>query len=171
MWRVLAFPTSKPTDAERPLGKAKAGMALQLGAASREKRPTVPDYCHLCKPFVGPARTRTAQRQGSPPATATSIGMPRRRAERWRRAGRGCTNPRFLHLGTSWKWVVSFTPLPLSPMENNPQYTLERPQGPSALYGEGEILHPTGNQTLISRSSWPLTSNSVEVKKTRTLST
>jgi hypothetical protein len=27
--------------------------------------------------------------------------------------GNGCTDPRFLDLGTSWKRVVSFTPLPL----------------------------------------------------------
>jgi hypothetical protein len=31
----------------------------------------------------------------------------------WRRMGSGCIDPHFLHLGTSWKWVVSFTPRPL----------------------------------------------------------
>jgi hypothetical protein len=26
--------------------------------------------------------------------------------------GSGCIDPRFLDLGTNWRWVVSFTPLP-----------------------------------------------------------
>jgi hypothetical protein len=28
--------------------------------------------------------------------------------------GSGCIDPHFLDLGTSWRWVVSFTPRPLS---------------------------------------------------------
>jgi hypothetical protein len=34
--------------------------------------------------------------------------------------GSGCIDPHFLDLGTSWSWVVSFTPLPLYPRERAP---------------------------------------------------
>jgi hypothetical protein len=37
--------------------------------------------------------------------------------------GSGCINPRFLYLGTSWIWVVSFTPRPLYPRGNSPPPT------------------------------------------------
>jgi hypothetical protein len=34
--------------------------------------------------------------------------------------GSGCIYPHFLDLDTSWRWVVSFTPLPLYPRERAP---------------------------------------------------
>jgi hypothetical protein len=34
--------------------------------------------------------------------------------------GNGCTAPHFLDLGTSWRWVVSFTPRPLYLRERAP---------------------------------------------------
>jgi hypothetical protein len=34
--------------------------------------------------------------------------------------GSGCIDPHFLDLGTSWRWVVSSTPLPLYPRERVP---------------------------------------------------
>jgi hypothetical protein len=34
--------------------------------------------------------------------------------------GTGCIDPHFLDLGTSWRWVVSFPPLPLYPRERAP---------------------------------------------------
>jgi hypothetical protein len=34
--------------------------------------------------------------------------------------GSGCINPHLLDLGTSWRWVVSFTPRPLYPREKAP---------------------------------------------------
>jgi hypothetical protein len=34
--------------------------------------------------------------------------------------GSGCIDPHFLDLGTSWRWVVSFTPLSLYPREGAP---------------------------------------------------
>jgi hypothetical protein len=46
----------------------------------------------------------------------------------------------FLDLGTRWRWVVSYTPLPLYP-----RYPLDRrldgPQSPSGCCGERKILH------------------------------
>jgi hypothetical protein len=39
--------------------------------------------------------------------------------------GSGCINPHFLGLGTSWRWVVSFTPLPLYPLERAPVPSLQ----------------------------------------------
>jgi hypothetical protein len=33
----------------------------------------------------------------------------------WRRMESGCVDPRILDLGTDWRWVVSFTHLPLYP--------------------------------------------------------
>jgi hypothetical protein len=34
--------------------------------------------------------------------------------------GSGCIDPHFFDLGTSWRWVVSFTPLPLYPRGKSP---------------------------------------------------
>jgi hypothetical protein len=68
----------------------------------------------------------------------------------------GCIDPRFLDLGTSWRWVVSFTPLPLYP-----RYPLDRrlggPQSQSGWRGEEKILYPTGTRTPTpSSSSWEM---------------
>jgi hypothetical protein len=38
----------------------------------------------------------------------------------WKRMGEWCIDPRFLDLGTSWRSVVSFTPLPLYPRGKPP---------------------------------------------------
>jgi hypothetical protein len=40
--------------------------------------------------------------------------------------GTGCIDTYFLVLGTTWKWVVSFTTQPLYPEGNSPLYTLDR---------------------------------------------
>jgi hypothetical protein len=43
----------------------------------------------------------------------------------------GCIDPGFLDLGTSWRWVVSFTPRPLYPRGKSPRYPLNtRLSGP-----------------------------------------
>jgi hypothetical protein len=46
----------------------------------------------------------------------------------------GCIDPHFLDLGTSWRWVVNFTPRPLYPRGKSPRYSLDRrlrgPSGP-----------------------------------------
>jgi hypothetical protein len=48
--------------------------------------------------------------------------------------GSVCIDPHFLDLGISWRWVVSFTPLPLYPRGKSPQHPLDRrlggPQAP-----------------------------------------
>jgi hypothetical protein len=51
-------------------------------------------------------------------------------------------DPRFLDLGTSWRWVVSFTPLPLYwyPLD----WRLGGPRSRSGRYGEVNILDHTG---------------------------
>jgi hypothetical protein len=41
----------------------------------------------------------------------------------------GCTGLRVLHLGTSWMWMVSFTPLPLYPRGKSPWHSLNRRLG------------------------------------------
>jgi hypothetical protein len=70
----------------------------------------------------------------------------------WKRMGSGCIDPRFLDLGTSWRWVVSFTRWPLLPLGKEPQYPLDRrlggPQSQSGRCGEEKILDPTGTRTL-----------------------
>jgi hypothetical protein len=43
-----------------------------------------------------------------------------------RRMGGGCIEPHFLDLGSSWRWVVSFTPLPLHSRGKFPLYPLDR---------------------------------------------
>jgi hypothetical protein len=39
--------------------------------------------------------------------------------------GSGCIDPRFLDLGTSWRWMVSFTPRPLYLRGKSPRYPLD----------------------------------------------
>jgi hypothetical protein len=60
--------------------------------------------------------------------------------------GSGCIDPHFLDLGTSWRWVVSFTPLP-----RYPRYPFDTrlggPQSRSGRYGKVKILYPTGTRT------------------------
>jgi hypothetical protein len=60
--------------------------------------------------------------------------------------GSGCIDPHFLHLGTSWRWVVNFTHRPLYPRRKSPRYPLERrfggPQSRSGRSGEEKILDP-----------------------------
>jgi hypothetical protein len=56
-----------------------------------------------------------------------------------------------LDLGTRWKWVVSFRPLPLYIRGKNTRYSLDRrvgaPQSQSACWEE-KNLGPSGNRTL-----------------------
>jgi hypothetical protein len=40
--------------------------------------------------------------------------------------GSGCIDPHFLDLGTSWRWVVSFTTQPLYPRGKSPRFPLDR---------------------------------------------
>jgi hypothetical protein len=54
--------------------------------------------------------------------------------------GNGCIDPGYLHLGTSWRLVVSFTVLPLYPWGKSPRNL-------SGRYGEDKIFHPTGART------------------------
>jgi hypothetical protein len=68
----------------------------------------------------------------------------------------GCIDPHFLDLGTSWRGVVSFTPLPLNP-GGSPPCTLDRrldgPQNRSGRRGEEKILDRTRTRTPTPRSS------------------
>jgi hypothetical protein len=49
--------------------------------------------------------------------------------------GSGCIDPHFLDLGTIWRWVVNFTPLPLYPRGKSPRYALDRRLGgPQSRY-------------------------------------
>jgi hypothetical protein len=67
--------------------------------------------------------------------------------------------PYFLDLGTSWKWLVSFTPRPLYTRGKSPRYPLDRrlgePQNRSGRRREEKIFDPTGTRTPTPRSSSP----------------
>jgi hypothetical protein len=71
--------------------------------------------------------------------------------------GSGCIDPNFLDLGTSWRWVVSFTLRSLYPMGKSPRYPLNRrlggPQSRSGRHGEVKILDPTGTRIPAPQSS------------------
>jgi len=43
--------------------------------------------------------------------------------------GSGSIAPRFLDLGTRWRWMVSFTPRPFYPQRKSPWYPLDRRLG------------------------------------------
>jgi hypothetical protein len=59
-------------------------------------------------------------------------------------------DPSFLDLGTSWMWMVSFTPQPLCPQGDSTLYTLDirlrEPQGQYEWRREVKILVPTATQ-------------------------
>jgi hypothetical protein len=77
----------------------------------------------------------------------------------WRCMGEWRYSSIILELDTSWKWVVSFTTLPLYPRGKNPRYLLERrlggPQSGSGRRGEQKILDPSGTLTPTPLSSSP----------------
>jgi hypothetical protein len=53
--------------------------------------------------------------------------------------GSGGIVPRILHLSTRWRWVVSFTPLPLYPQGKILRYPLDRRLGgPQSRVGRGD---------------------------------
>jgi hypothetical protein len=72
--------------------------------------------------------------------------------------GSGCIDPHFPDLGTSWRWVVSFTPRPFY-HQGKPRYLLDRrlgwPQSRSGRRGAEKIRDPTGTRTPTPRSSSP----------------
>jgi hypothetical protein len=73
--------------------------------------------------------------------------LPWRRMREWRYSST------ILYLGTRWRWVVIFTPLPLYSRGNNPRWPLDRtlgwPQSRSWRYGEWrESLASAENRTL-----------------------
>jgi hypothetical protein len=69
--------------------------------------------------------------------------------------GSGCIDPRFLELGTSWSWVVSFTPRPLYHRGKRPRYALDRrldeTQSQSRRLEKVKILAATGTRI---RTPW-----------------
>jgi hypothetical protein len=73
----------------------------------------------------------------------------------WRRMWSGCIDPRFFYLETSWKWVVSFTPLPFYPRR---KYLLDRRLGaPQIRYGrywKVKFLDPRGNRIPFIQPHW-----------------
>jgi hypothetical protein len=66
----------------------------------------------------------------------------------WRRMGEWMYRS---DLGTSWRWVVSFTPLPRYPRGKSPRFPLDGrlggPQSRSGRCWEEKILDPTGTRT------------------------
>jgi hypothetical protein len=63
--------------------------------------------------------------------------------------GRGCINPHFLDLGTSWRGVVNFTLRPLYPRGKSAQHPLDRrlggPQSWSGQRGENSCPYRDSN--------------------------
>jgi hypothetical protein len=91
--------------------------------------------------------------------------------------GSGCTVPRTLHLGTSWRWVVSFTPLPLYRRVRVPRYHwiggwvgpgtgLEDVEMRKILLLTGLELRPL-DRSACSQSLYQLRRRALKSKKTR----
>jgi hypothetical protein len=70
--------------------------------------------------------------------------------------GSECIDQYFLDLGTSWRWVVNFTPRPLYPRGRSPRYLLDRrlggPQSQSGRFGEEKTLDANRTRTPTPRS-------------------
>jgi hypothetical protein len=79
------------------------------------------------------------------------------RIKKLKQRRRGRIDPRFLDLDTSYRWMISFTPLPLYPRRKSTRYPLDRrlsePKCKSGRHGEVKIFAPTGTQTSTPRSS------------------
>jgi hypothetical protein len=86
-----------------------------------------------------------SQTYGPPRPAFTLFTKPRRHMGEWRYSST------ILDSGTRWRWVVSFTPLPLYSREKNHRYPpdlmLGGPQNLSGRYGGEKNLSPVGNQT------------------------
>jgi hypothetical protein len=65
--------------------------------------------------------------------------------------GSGCIDPYYLDLGTSWRWVVSFTPQLLYHQKKSPWYPLDRRLG-----GPQDDVEYIKFLTLSSLKLWPL---------------
>jgi hypothetical protein len=65
-------------------------------------------------------------------------------------------DPHCLDRGSSWRWVISFTPLPLYPLGKSPQFPMDRKQSRSSRREEEKVLDSTGIRTPAPRSSSPL---------------
>jgi hypothetical protein len=84
----------------------------------------------------------------------------------------GCTDPRFIDLGTSWRWVVSLTPRPIYPREKSPRDSLDRnlggPQSWSRRYGEVKTLgeYPNNPRKLLQKNVGNLWENVSPYKTT-----
>jgi hypothetical protein len=76
--------------------------------------------------------------------------------------GSGGIAPYILDLGTTWRWVVNFTPRPLYPQGNSPFYPLDRrlggPQSRSEHDGEKKNCQPLpdSNPRLSTLGKYPL---------------
>jgi hypothetical protein len=65
--------------------------------------------------------------------------------------GSGCIDPRFLDFGNSWRWVVSFTHLPVYPRGKSLRCSVDKSLGGtlsrSGRYGEVKIHDPTDSKS------------------------
>jgi hypothetical protein len=59
----------------------------------------------------------------------------------WRSMGSEGIDPYFLHLGTSWRWVFSFTPWLLNPRWKCPRYPLDKWVGGSQIWRRENSWH------------------------------
>jgi ribosomal protein L17 len=72
--------------------------------------------------------------------------------------GTACIGPCFLDLGTSWRWVVSFTPNPLHLRGKRPgTHRMGELQSRSWRYREINIFYPIGTRTPTLQSFKPYT--------------
>jgi hypothetical protein len=131
------------TPTKRPIVPApgdddggEIGGMIGRGNRSTRRKPSPVPLCPPQTPHAARTRTRAAA-VGNQRLTAWATARP--------------LDPRFLHLGAGWRWVVNLTPRPLYPQGRNPRYPLERrlgsPQNWSGRLGEEKIFYPTGTRT------------------------
>jgi hypothetical protein len=127
-WSLLVYLTSVLWGILVPNGKKNMIMKRQM--------------IRMCEKSVG------ILRQGKVKLSLCLTNQPLRHEGVW---GSGCIDPCFLDLGTSWRWVVSFTSQILYPRGKSPRYSLKRrlggPQNRSGRRGEGNIFDPTETRT------------------------
>jgi hypothetical protein len=111
-WYVLAQLTQNITT----LQHHNASITLTVSVMQTQKGNSVPVAfvqcdCNLRANLAQPDSQKNSDRRRTKDEKVTSALVHNQALHHEDVWGSGCIDPRFVDLGTSWRWVVSFTPL------------------------------------------------------------
>jgi hypothetical protein len=134
----------------KPRGRVLHHVFLSISYVERERVRAHAHVCvwchlsvHICTWMVSLISSYSVKKSGKVPVLNYALyheGI-------W---GSGCIDQCFLHLSTSWRWVVIFMPRPFYAQGKVTEYPLDRlggPQNRPEQYGEERMLGPSGTRT------------------------